>query len=236
MTGFPGARAGSSLALGLLLAACQPTIDTPLPAGASAYEAIGNGPAGEAASALRPGDEISVTVFGEPDLGMARILVDEGGRISLPLVGQVAVAGRAADDVERMIEAGLRRGYLRNPHVAVNLLKGAGGMVTVEGDVKNPGVHPIRPGHTLVSAMALAGSPLSTAKVSDILVYRTVDGRRMGGRFNLDAIREGRADDPAMRDGDVVVVGFSRSRGMFEDLLKLTPFLNTFVLLEDNNN
>lgn len=227
-----------SLALSaLFLAACQSTIDPVVPAGSAAYEAIA--PAGErpvSAYALAPGDEVSISVFGEKELSHERAMLDMAGNLNLPLIGQVAASGRSVFELGAAIEDAYRRQFIRDPRVTVGLLKASGGVVTVEGEVKSPDIYPIRPGYTLLSAMALAGSPLPTARVDHVIIYRQVSGARMGGRFDLKAIRSGQVDDPQIRDGDIVVVGFSRKAGLYQDLLKLTPLLNTFVLLDNGRN
>ena len=218
------------------LAACQSTLDPVVPAGQAAYEAIAVPDEAEgAAYALRPGDAIGVLVYGEPELTQQRLLIDETGHFNLPLIGQIRALGRTTAQLSEDIAAAYRAGFVRDPRITVSLLEATGGAVAVEGEVKAPGIYPIRPGHTLLAAMALAGSPLPTGRVDHVLIYRKVDGQRMGGRFDIKAIRDGAVDDPLLRDGDVVVVGFSRRVGIYQDLLKLTPLLNTFVLLETRN-
>ncbi len=61
--------------------------------------------------------------------------------------------------------------------------------------------------------MALAHSPKRTAKLDQVLIFRTVNGERMGARFDLTDIRSGTAPDPQILPGDVVVVGFSAASG-----------------------
>lgn len=221
----------------LLLAGCQSTLAPVVPAGSDAYEAIAaSGEKLDASYALQPGDEVSIAVYGEKELSQERAAVDGAGNLNLPLIGQISASGRTVFELSAAIEDAYRRQFIRDPRVTVSLLKATGGMVTVEGEVKNPDVYPIRPGYTLLSAIALAGSPLSTARMDHVIIFRTTPEGRIGGRFDLKAIRSGQVDDPRVRDGDVVVVGFSRKAGLYQDLLKLTPLLNTFVLLDNGRN
>ncbi len=230
-------RISAFLLMAVSVTACQSTLDPAVPAGAAAYDAIA--PAGDAPAAaysLAPGDEVAIGVFGEKDLSQERAVIDAAGQLNLPLIGPVAASGKSTNELGAAIEMAYRARFIRDPHVTVSLLRATGGLVTVEGEVKKPDIYPIRPGYTLLSAMALAGSPLPTARVDHVIIFRTIDGQRMGGRFDLKAIRSGQVDDPLVRDRDVVVVGFSRKAGIYQDLLKLTPLLNTFVLLDNNNN
>jgi len=231
-------RACAVLIGSLLICACQPELKSDLPAGLAAYDAIADVPASSPVGyALQPGDRIAVSMYQEDELNQRELLIDEAGKISLPLVGDVSAAGLTTGQLSRDIEAAYRRGFLRNPQANVLLLTARPRTVSVEGQVKDAGVYQIEPGYTLLSALALAGSTTDEAKLDEVLVFRTVNGQRMGGRFDLTEVRAGRMTDPQLIAGDVVVVGFSRSRGLYQDLLQVAPsLLGTFVTLADNNN
>jgi len=64
-----------------------------------------------------------------------------------------------------------------------------------------------------------------------VLVFRPVDGQRMGGRFDLTDVRAGRSADPRLMAGDVVVVGLSSTRSIYRDILQAAPLLGIFYYL-----
>jgi polysaccharide biosynthesis/export protein len=218
------------LFVALALAGCQPSLNSELPAGASAYDVIRD-PGGVTPTAyyLRPGDKLAINIFQEQDLSQRELQVDEAGTISLPLIGDIQAAGFSPGQLSRAIEAAYGRNYLRDPQANVVLLQTSKRTVSVEGSVVRPGVYEIQPGYTLLSAMALASSPSPDAKLDEVLVFRTVEGERLGGRFDLTEIRSGRMPDPLILPGDVVVVGFSSLRGIYRDILQLTPLVGTFA-------
>lgn len=220
------------------LAGCQPTLDPVVPAGQAAYSAISatDVPANADAYFLQAGDQLAITVFREPDLSLAKVAVDNGGNVQLPLIGSIVVAGRNAAELGQDIERAYASRFIRDPHVTVSVVEAAPRIVSVEGEVTQPGAFEMKPGSTLLSALAMARSPKRTAKLDEIIVFRTLNGRRLGGRFNLQAIRSGSAPDPVVLDGDVVVVGFSQIQGIYEDVLRAAPLLNSFIVLSDNNN
>ena len=80
-------------------------------------------------------------------------------------------------ELSRQIETAYGRGFLRYPQANVLLLDARPRTVAVEGLVKSAGVYEIQPGSTLLSALALAGSPTDEAKLDEILVFRTVNGQ-----------------------------------------------------------
>ena len=102
--------------------------------------------------------------------------------------------------------------------------------VTVEGQVGAPGVFALGRNDTLLSSLARAGSPTQLAKLNEVMVFRTVNGQRMGAVFDIGKIRVGAAPDPQIVDGDVVVVGYSALRGAFRDFLSVTPLINLFTV------
>ncbi len=127
------------------------------------------------------------------------------------------------------VAAGRVPQYVVNPQVVVSITKQALRYVAVEGQVKKPGVYDIDREYTLLGAIARAESPTRTAKLDAVVVFRVINGRRMGARFDLADIRAGRTPDPQIRGGDVVVVGFSALKGAWRDFLEMTPLFNVFT-------
>jgi polysaccharide export outer membrane protein len=217
------------------LAGCQPSLKSTLPQGPAAYDTIGGAiPAAPGPYRVLPGDKLAVAIFQEQDLTQPQVQVDEAGMISLPLVGALPAAGLTTTELSRAIETAYGARYLRDPQVNVTLIDARPRTVAVEGQVGRPGVYELQPGYTLLSAMALAGSPSQDAKLDEVLLFRTVDGQRMGGRFDLTEIRSGRMPDPQLAPGDVVVVGVSSLRGIYRDILQAAPLLGTFAVLNNN--
>ncbi|WP_160595358.1 polysaccharide biosynthesis/export family protein [Qipengyuania aquimaris] len=177
---------------------------------------------------LAPGDIVSISVFGESDLSVERIAVDNAGMLTLPLIGDVQAVGRSASELGVAIEAAYATNYLRDPRVSVAVLEARDRTIAVEGEVEQPGVFSYAEGQTLLSALALARSPTDTAKLDEIMIFRTVDGERTAGRFDLRAIRGGRMPDVALVPGDVVVVGYSSVRGAWQDVLRAVPVFGIF--------
>ena len=212
------------------LAACQPQLKSELPLGAPAYATLGGAnPAPPSAYRLRPGDRVAVSIFQEPDLSQPELIVDDAGLVTLPLIGAVQMGGRSTDEISREIERAYGARYLRNPQANVALREVQPQTITVDGEVTQPGVYAIQPGFTLVSAIALARGTTDTAKFDEVLVFRNIDGRRAAARFDITAVRAGRMEDPQVLPGDQIVVGFSRVRGLYRDVLQVTPLVGVFT-------
>ncbi len=205
-----------------------------LPQGQAAYEIAPPIDAAAKPQAYRigPGDLISVQVFQEPDLSGEKIQVDDVGRIQIPLAGDILAAGLTAPELAAVITERLGREFIRYPRVVVNVITTREQTAAVEGEVKMPGVYKISPNDTLLSTIARAQSPTNVAQLDEVIVFRTVNGRRMGARFDLREIRAGRAADPQILGGDVIVVGFSSLKGIYRDILQAAPLFNVFTQIK----
>lgn len=222
----------SSIAAGSTLTGCASTASNPnLPQGAAAYEVIPQTVPVPTAYPVRPKDKLTLRVFNEPDISQDELRVDDVGMIQVPLIGSVKAEGRSVDELSSDIASRLGRRYLKDPRVAVSVKQAAPSYVSVEGEVKKPGVYEIDGRTTLLAALARAESPTITAKLNEIVVFRTIKDQRMVARFNLKEIRVGLTPDPMILDGDVVMVGYSRSKGLWQDILKTTPIFNAFALV-----
>lgn len=99
------------------------------------------------------GDKVSVSVFGESDLG-GTFVVSSEGKLSLPLIGDLNAAGMTAAQLKKKIEDGYRQGYLKDPKVTVDVLSFR--PFYILGEVNKPGEYPYDSGMTVVNAVALA--------------------------------------------------------------------------------
>jgi polysaccharide export outer membrane protein len=178
---------------------------------------------------IGPLDVIEVAVYKVPDLTKT-VQVADTGSVSLPLVGEVQVVGRTAQDLERDLTQRLGAKYLQNPQVNVYIREYNSQRVTVEGAVKSPGVYPLKGKTTLLQTVASAGGLADNAD-STIVVFRQENGKRAAAKFDLDDIRSGSAEDPALQAGDVIVVSNSMIKTGLGNVLKLLPLVGLFALL-----
>lgn len=222
---------GSAVA-GSILTGCASTTSNPdLPQGAAAYQVIPQTVPIPTAYPVRPKDKLTLRVFNEPDISQDELRVDDAGVVQIPLIGSMKVEGRSVDELSSDIASRLATRYIRNPQVAVSVKEPAPSYVSVEGEVEKPGVYEIDGRTTLLAALARAESPTATAKLNEIVVFRNINDQRMVARFNLKEIRVGLTPDPMILDGDVVMVGYSRSKGLWQDILKTAPFFNAFAVV-----
>ena len=174
-------------------------------------------------SLVGPLDTIQVDVFNVPELSR-QVQVDASGRISMPLIGTIDARGRTAEELARAIETSLR-GYVRDPGVTINIISSVSQVVTIDGQVAEPGLYPVTNQMTLLRAVASAKGLTEFARQDDVVILRTVNGRRMAGLYNISAIRRGAYEDPPIFANDLIEVGDSPARRMFRDFVSVAPLL-----------
>ena len=108
----------------------------------------------DAAYTLDTGDRLRVVVFGQDALSNI-YAVDPAGNVTLPLIGPVKARDRTTTQVSEAIATRLRQGFLRDPHVAVEVE--AFRPFFILGEVIFPGQYPYVPNMTAETAVAIAG-------------------------------------------------------------------------------
>ena len=183
------------------------------------------------AFAIGPLDKLRIDVMGIPELSQRLIQVDPMGNLSLPITGTINANGMTPEQLQSEIRTRLVAGYVRNPQVAVNIEEARSQLISVDGEVKTPGVYPVVGRMTLIRAIAQANGTAEFAKLQDVVVFRTVDGQRYAALYNLAAIRRGNYADPEIYANDVIVVNDSRARRIFRDVLQIVPLLTTPIIV-----
>ena len=144
--------------------------------------------------------------------------VDPGGKILLPLVGQLQAAGRTPGELSQDIATALKKKYMKDPQVLVSLKEAQGQKITIDGAVLQPGIYPLAGPTTLMQAVSMAkGADPKFANVKRVAIFRTVNGERRSAFYDLSQIRAGKAPDPAVYGTDIVIVDESGSKSFFNN-------------------
>jgi protein involved in polysaccharide export with SLBB domain len=124
---------------------------------------------------LDAGDRLRIVVFGQEGLTNS-YAVDASGHIAMPLIGSVLAKGATTDELAGRIAAQLRNGYIREPHVAVEIE--AYRPFFILGEVTQPGQYPFVANMTVETAVAIAGGFSPRALRRGVIVSRNVDGQQ----------------------------------------------------------
>jgi polysaccharide biosynthesis/export protein len=133
----------------------------------------GPAPGGNEPYTLDSGDKLRVVVFGQEGLTNTYI-VDATGKIAMPLIGTVSVRGCTTAQAARAIADKLRNGFVREPHVAIEVE--AYRPFFILGEVIAPGLYPYVPNMTVETAVAIAGGFTPRAYRYDAEISRSSSG------------------------------------------------------------
>ena len=182
---------------------------------------------------IGPYDLLTVTVFQIKDLDR-EVRVNNAGQISLPLIGGVQAAGRTVAELEAEIARLYGARYLQDPQVTLFVKEFSSQRVTVNGAVRKTGIFPMNATRlSLLQAVSLGDGLTDTADPNNVAILRQVNGRTMVARFDLEAIRKGRMQDPEVIGNDIVVVDESKGAVWFKRFVQVAPILTTWFVYSD---
>jgi polysaccharide export outer membrane protein len=124
------------------------------------------------ADKLGAGDALRVTVFQQPDL-TTEARVTERGTITMPLVGEVKVAGMTSTEAGKHIAAELKNGkFLRHPQVSVAVTTVRSRQVNVLGMVARPGRYPLDDTSSQLADVIAAAGGIAAGGAEYVLLTR----------------------------------------------------------------
>ena len=170
------------------------------------WPSISSAVASDATYRLSPGDNLSVSVWGEDKLKQeVRVLPD--GSITFPLVGQVNVAGLDASAVAKQIAAKLEA-FIPDPQVSVVVTGTEGNLVYVQGKVLKPGTVHMSGQTSVLQVISMAGGLDKFADKDDIKVVRLNGARQEILRVDYSELMSGKdmTTNFLLRAGDTLVV------------------------------
>lgn len=131
---------------------------------------------------LDAGDKLRITVFEQTGL-TGTYTVDQAGYIAFPLIGSVPARGQTVQELEGQIAAQLRKGYLRDPDVSIEIDRYRSFFIM--GEVGQAGQYTYVAGMTVQNAIAIAGGFSQRANQRDVDITRTINGKSMTGRVTI---------------------------------------------------
>jgi polysaccharide export outer membrane protein len=173
--------------------AAAPQAGGPYVASPGSYYAAIN-PSAEPAYTLDSGDKLRVVVFGQDGITNS-YLVGADGSVNLPLVGNVPARGFTTAQLAQMISERLKQGYVREPHVSVEVE--AYRPFFILGEVTTPGQYPYVANMTAETAVAIAGGFSPRADKRKVQLSRNMPGQQIKGDVPLSY---------PLRPGDTLVV------------------------------
>lgn len=134
------------------------------------------------------------------------VRVRPDGKITLPLINDIPASGFTPTELRRMITASLTD-YVDNPRVSVIVQEINSANITILGEVRKPGVYPLKAHMTMFDAVALAEGFSDFASPNNIVILRKNGGDLTRVRVKyLDAVKGGKMNDLRLETGDTILV------------------------------
>jgi polysaccharide biosynthesis/export protein len=155
---------------------------------------------------IGPDDVLQVMFWHEKEMS-GEVIVRPDGRISIPLLNDVAAAGLTPEQLRvRIVEQAAK--YLEDPTATVVVKQINSRKVFITGSVEKPGTYPLTGRTTVLQLIATSGGLKEYAKRDDITILRTQEGREQRFPFDYDRVVSGKAvkQNLELKPGDTVVV------------------------------
>ena len=149
---------------------------------------------------LAPGFLLSLNVLDDPDFS-GNYRVNEQGKITVPVLGGLDVAGETTTEAQQQIRQQLlKRQILNDPQVIVNVVEYTTADVNILGEVTSPGKYPLLASRKLIDVLALAGGPT-------LLAGNDIEITSLAKPDSATSVRYSRGADPKTIENVIVHPG-----------------------------
>jgi len=137
----------------------------------------------------------------------ADVTVRPDGKITLPLLNEVAAGGYTPEQLRTRI-AEAASAFVEEPNLTIVVKEVRSRNVFITGNVAKPATYPLTGEMTVLQLIAVSGGLLEYADAKNIVVIRSENGRPQYLKFNYkDVVRQKSvAQNVVLKPGDTVVV------------------------------
>ena len=152
------------------------------------------------------GDLLKIVFWREPEIS-GDVVVRPDGKITLPLLKEVAASGLTPTQLEAELANSAKR-FIHEPNATVVVTEIKSRQVFATGNVAHPGAYPLHGPTTILQFIAQAGGLLEFADSENVLVMRTENGKSLALKFNYKDItrQKNLQQNVELKPGDTVIV------------------------------
>jgi protein involved in polysaccharide export with SLBB domain len=157
---------------------------------------------------IQPGDTFDVTFDLSPEFNQTAVAVQPDGFVTLRSVGDIKVSGQSVPELTQTLKTAYSS-ILNNPAIVVVLKDFEKPYFVADGQVGKPGKYEMHGNTTVAQAIAIAGGFTSSAKHSQVVLFRRVDDQWTEAKLiNVKKMEKDRnlAEDPLLHPGDMLLV------------------------------
>ena len=180
---------------------------------------------------LRPGDVLSINIFGFPELNVQTpgspdsIIIRPDGKFAFPFVGDIKAEGLSPQALAQLIYEQLAKYYV-NPKVTVNVTRFSTERVYVVGEVNAPGLYELDKSRNLMDALGAAkGWTKDAAKTKVHIIHKDQKGEPVSVNL-MDLLKKGDiSNNYLLHEGDIVYLSGNNRIDITRDVLPLTQMV-----------
>jgi polysaccharide export outer membrane protein len=157
---------------------------------------------------IEAGDTFDLTFDLSPEFNQTAVAVQPDGYATLRGIGDLKVAGLTVPELTETLKTSYNK-ILNNPPISVVLKDFEKPYFVADGQVAKPGKYDMHGNMTVTQALAVAGGLQSSAKHSQVVLFRRVDDQWTSAQLidvkKMEKNRDLR-EDPMLRSGDMLFV------------------------------
>jgi polysaccharide export outer membrane protein len=170
---------------------------------------------------IEAGDTFDILFELSPEFNQTAVAVQPDGFVTLRSVGEVKVSGETVPELTETVRQAYSK-FLNNPMVSIVLKEFEKPYVVVDGQVAKPGKYDMHGNLTVTQAIAVAGGFQSSAKHSQVVLFRRVDDQWTEAKLiDVKKMEKNRdlSEDLTLHSGDMLFV----PKNAFSKIDKLIP-------------
>jgi len=171
---------------------------------------------------LNPGDVIDVKFFYNPELNET-VMVRPDGRISLQLANETMAAGLTPDELRKSLTERYGK-EINKPELTIIVRSFSMQRVYIDGEVARPGMLPLVGPVTIHQAIAAAGGFRETARRTDVIIIRQVQGKPVPLKVNMEEVQNNQ--DPSQ---DVLLAPFDIVYVPRSNIAEVNKFVDLYI-------
>lgn len=178
-------------------------------------------------------DVLKIDVVGFIEQGwMQGIGIGPDGKINLPYMSQIKLAGLTVAEAEKIIEEKAKK-YYKIPEMSLSVSSYGPRQIYVVGEVRRNGVYSLPIDNmNIFAAISSAGGITNRGRPKHIAIIRVVEGETYMTEVNLDDFvkKQDSMQNIQLEDGDMIYVPQSNKIIFSEDIM---PYVNTYLLFDN---
>ncbi|MGD0229796.1 MAG: polysaccharide biosynthesis/export family protein [Syntrophorhabdales bacterium] len=171
---------------------------------------------------LNPGDVLDIKFFYNPELNET-VMVRPDGRISLQLANETMAAGLTPDELRKSLTERYGK-EINKPELTIIVRSFSMQRVYIDGEVARPGMLPLVGPVTIHQAIAAAGGFRETARRTDVIIIRQVQGKPVPLKVNMEEVQNNQ--DPSQ---DVLLAPFDIVYVPRSNIAEVNKFVDLYI-------